>query len=38
MEKQKNTNSLRDVIFDAIDDLNPEPENKEDNIDIERLF
>ena len=38
MEKQKNTNSFRDVIFDTIDDLNPEPENKEDNIDIERLF
>ena len=38
MEKQKNTNSLRDVIFDNIDDLNPEPEKKEDNIDIERLF
>ena len=38
MEKQKNTNALRDAIFDAIDDLNPEPdpEKKEDNI--ETLF
>ena len=38
MEKQKNTNALRDAIFDAIDDLNPEPsiEKKEDTI--ETLF
>ena len=38
MEKQKNTNALRDAIFDAIDDLNPEPgtEKKEDTV--ETLF
>ena len=36
MEKQKNTNAFRDTIFDVIDDLNPEPEKKED--DIETLF
>ena len=36
MEKQKNTNAFRDTVFDTLDDLNPEPEKKEDSI--ETLF
>ena len=37
MEKQKNTNALRDAIFDAIDNINPESEKKEEDS-VETLF
>ena len=38
MEKQKNTNALRDAIFDTIDDLNPEPSSEKKEDTIETLF
>ena len=38
MEKQKNTNALRDAIFDAIDELNPEPDSEKKEDTIETLF
>ena len=36
MEKQRNTNSFRDTIFDVIDDIKPKEEKPKD--DIETLF
>ena len=36
MEKQRNTNSFRDTIFDVIDDIKPKEEKPKDEI--ETLF